>query len=927
MNASERAREQGVALLMTLGVLSLILILAMSFSFTARSDRQLSRNNADLTRSRLLARSGLNRVIAALAFQCENQMTGTDKIYPATAGTGSIFTNGNLTTDHPLYGYRAFWVSTSTTPEMAQLESALSLQYGMGTTATPTAPVEREGFIPRAQKFSSLPAAAGLGSASWHHVFGLEPWIDTNGNGAVDAGEYTDINNDGSWGECLIGRTSFLGFDESGKLDPGALVTVNTEPVWDRTNYSTCYYDLNASDAIDTVGTGTTDPFREYSGSIPRRGLSPQEIILPAMPFSPYTPINPEYFWDDIPLIGSTSNKSTWFDWRHIANDSNFGAKAWTVATSKDFLHVYFPYSYDIEAYRYSGDDYQRLNLWDDNTTLGAGVFDWNGKTWDATTLGNLYAPAGMEKFWTSSDVLNNTPPTAAPALGGFRDESGGDISLQVLANLVDFCDKEAGADAEQATYIDLDGDSLYSDGDIYGLDKTPYINELAFEAMYTYDDNATPSDTTDDTGSISLTVYVELVNMFEVTRNIGGCETGFSLQYRGTSDPTFTTVPLTLTVTGPAASIGAHAYATLQGTTTVAAYASDAPKTIVIQVSDCKITLTNTSAQLVDFAHPVSSTPLGISNALSGQSASAIGYGSMETNDPRCNTKESDWPGVYANGSNSDITLDLTGSGGGNTNKAASTTSVPSPTDAGAGDPTNVSSGYIANTPRITFWELGAVHRGEPWRTINLTAFSDLPDRKYSDGDAILLDQLKLGDFTHVRGRVNVNSPDPVVWANVLNQIKVGWAYTDTHDSSTIATAGTALTNPTAIAQAITTSGATPTRGGAQFSSPGAIANVVELTNGTGGVAQGTDSEKEEIIGKIANLLTARQNLFTVLVTAQTVTDTGKNNPGTSRSVLYDSTNGYYCTIQSEQKLLATVYRDAFANTFRIVRLEYVEE
>ena len=67
------------------------------------------------------------------------------------------------------------------------------------------------------------------------------------------------------------------------------------------------------------------------------------------------------------------------------------------------------------------------------------------------------------------------------------------------------------------------------------------------------------------------------------------------------------------------------------------------------------------------------------------------------------------------------------------------------------------------------------------------------------------------------------------------------------------------------------------------------------------------------------------RQNLFTVLVTAQTVLDTGDKNSGTSNSVEYSKDK--YCTIQSEQKILATVYRDALANTFRIMRLEYLED
>ena len=60
--------QRGIALLLTLGVLSLLLVLAMSFAYSTRTERQAAGNNADLIKARLLAESGLERVIATIRY-------------------------------------------------------------------------------------------------------------------------------------------------------------------------------------------------------------------------------------------------------------------------------------------------------------------------------------------------------------------------------------------------------------------------------------------------------------------------------------------------------------------------------------------------------------------------------------------------------------------------------------------------------------------------------------------------------------------------------------------------------------------------------------------------------------------------------------------------------------------------------------------
>ena len=59
-------KQKGSALLLTLGILSLLLILAMGFSFSARTNKQSSGNNADQIKARLYSESGLGWVLTCL---------------------------------------------------------------------------------------------------------------------------------------------------------------------------------------------------------------------------------------------------------------------------------------------------------------------------------------------------------------------------------------------------------------------------------------------------------------------------------------------------------------------------------------------------------------------------------------------------------------------------------------------------------------------------------------------------------------------------------------------------------------------------------------------------------------------------------------------------------------------------------------------
>ena len=57
MKKTGKRDEKGSALLLTLGILSLALILGMSFAFSARTSRQVAKVNADQVKAKLLAES------------------------------------------------------------------------------------------------------------------------------------------------------------------------------------------------------------------------------------------------------------------------------------------------------------------------------------------------------------------------------------------------------------------------------------------------------------------------------------------------------------------------------------------------------------------------------------------------------------------------------------------------------------------------------------------------------------------------------------------------------------------------------------------------------------------------------------------------------------------------------------------------------
>ena len=81
----DKKNERGSALVLTLGILSLVLIMGMSFAFSSRTSRQVAKVNADQVKANLHGESGLDYALGVMQEGFWEEVSGDDVpvIYPA----------------------------------------------------------------------------------------------------------------------------------------------------------------------------------------------------------------------------------------------------------------------------------------------------------------------------------------------------------------------------------------------------------------------------------------------------------------------------------------------------------------------------------------------------------------------------------------------------------------------------------------------------------------------------------------------------------------------------------------------------------------------------------------------------------------------------------------------------------------------------
>lgn len=845
----DNGRERGVALLLTLGVLSLLLILAMSFAFTSRTERMASSVNADLIKARLLCESGLERVLGSLRNACSTGVhpsPGTEFFYAPDTGS--------------LWAGRRYLASINN--DRYGIETALAVDFG-SLHFTPFQPYAAGGV------FDSV-SPSGCPTCP--------PTRDTVG--------WVSVWSDPATSSDLIGRICFVAIDESGKIDPGAVVST----------------DINEAVGNETVV-----------------GRDVKEIQLGGMGFPLLTG---NEFRDQMPA------GKRWFSMYHIAKGitPTMGTPDW-----ESCLAGFFPGT------------------------------RFEPEQWRETPLATN--PDDKDRF----DVASGTTPSMAnlaskvPWLNSVQDKDGNPVSNQVKANVVDFLDSD---DTATSDWTDATGDwpvvptGGAPSATYVGLEKVPYINEIGITATLTEVPIPPAVDGTSEY-TLDVVVYLELINIYNTAKTCGatvlvdfpeapanGVPAGAIVTVAGSSTASTSGAKCVWT----AQTVPANNYLSAPSITTTFTWKAASNGNIAaFTVSAVAAKVTDGTGNLWDFAW------LGGAPAAPGLTPGPNPISaSWQVNDPRCNTAEARWAknGFVSLGAGSTLGARNVKPDGTDANFARPSGRGPGDDYETTDDPAGklpappLSTAFVRNGPMLSLWELGCIHRGEPWRTLNLAKFngaaSNATANKYSDGDANILDQVCMGDNTvTARGKFNVNSGQAPAWRTLLGSTTVGGRYLDPKSGIRVSADDAKLLAADVLANGTGKSvNAVINRGGvakAPALSDGSVILVATYkdpddTTKTKG-AQEVDRGREEIIGKIAGLLSTRMNYFTVIVDAQSVKDLGtvpEAMPASARQaswVKYDTAGNKWCDVRAEQKILAIVSRNVFTNTFKVEAFQYLEE
>ena len=241
-------------------------------------------------------------------------------------------------------------------------------------------------------------------------------------------------------------------------------------------------------------------------------------------------------------------------------------------------------------------------------------------------------------------------------------------------------------------------------------------------------------------------------------------------------------------------------------------------------------------------------------------------------------------------------------------------------------GDGTNhLSTAYIRNAPMQSLWELGVIHRGAAWQTLNLKAagapkdpsspatatsispadmkqnlaWSNAEGTSYASGDGGILEQVKLTENAYCYGKIDINMlcSDPsinkgyqskyddemgqVLFYNILYGQQISTFETETQGTISIGM-DTTITDALKSACYIDeTSQKKPFASRTQFLDwkykSDENKRLFTAFGALPSITSSSDAQQEEIIGKTINLLKAEpsaSNVIQFIVVAQTIRD-----------------------------------------------------
>ena len=848
--------EKGIALLFTLGILSLLLVLAVAFATSALNQKKLAQNSANVTLARLIAESAVERAIA------------WGQAYSAVNSTASM--------------------------------GAVLSELRTHETSDPNGNNETFDWLWKLDTFHK--------DVNW-------PWPNTTYNpGAPDAIHweyiYNGLDEDSTANkpDRIIGRIAYVMASTNSRLDPSACVrhtaatpgvpagTAVNENGANEKRYGQYVHEINIQnlDPINaTAFLPTTDVSNLSTTVAAPVGLLPDgtswgnDVVntLAALGIA------------DIPA--NQAKREQWFEWFYICSSAD-DEKYWIdkgVGHSDDGVM-------DTDEY------YHRFDL----TKTGA-------------------TPRAMADILKAPTIFTDTYPPAKATPEGegipwiyyWTDTTGNwtvtNKKNQLAANIKDYLDSdiEATTDDEDApTYT--------------GNDKTPYINQVVIH----FNGKVVKEDSTDYPGTKKYTptvtmpsIYVETCNMYDtdVTNVTAKVTIGFTYNWVG---GTYTFAEKSydnISIPGTRQSYQSRIEPVAEnitpggGTPTIVDNAADglgAINSLNITKLEVKLTVHDPGPPakpkaFADFSYiaPNGSTSFTISPDGSNYDL----YVSYEVDDPRQNLNVKDWADPVATSGSSPFAAPTADSKNlvCKPDHSATSTTPDDPAgstydlEAGAAEPWNVSTAFIRNGPMQSPWELGFIHRACKWQTLNIHKYNSTVGAKkdtggsaYSDGDANILDQIKMTAETTTRGKVNIRGVAGDVAKALIYGMRCGVPLpnngadgvagnADDNDAAPPPIAdtnwtettfyGSTLLDKTKAAEVAILAGAIS---GNNSLTRARVANATGLSDGNGSagkINQNTDAKKEEIIGKFINLTKSEipsSDDLRLIVIAQTIKDVG---------------------------------------------------
>lgn len=903
--------QRGIAILFSLGILSVLLVLALFFASSSMTNRKIAENTSRTANARILAESTLNRVINLLQTYADDTGYLYEKPYSYTSST-TAYTNEPANNIH----------------KTDSIENISISETGDVTTTTPY-----------------NHATNGI---SWQFIY---HYNDPNGDS--DFNPFTD--NVGSRDSAkIIGRIAYV---------------------------------LANGNSISVVGCGV-DPgdlvksgVNEVSNTEPRPGVELNEINIQSIDSTTITSA-----YADILNYTGTGNGFYTGTWRSFSNLFNYLAIPSTETTKRNDFMKWFVIDAQKESEAFWLERVNVNNKIDTDSSDPTNPaknelyhrFNLARTNWGAVSLSDIIPNTITAGTWpVASDVFNVVAPIGTrdgngiPWIDNWESTGTSFTSAaarrkQIAANLKDYCDSDH----------DVTTDTTWSaSAPTYtGNEKNPYLNEITvnIEASLTVSGGPLPADYT-SSATFNCYIGAEIVNLYGQSGNAKVRLSGVWDYKRIAPNGTTYSSPRTFTDFDVDIAFGAGDLykSNTEFESTKGPFSSGSPDHAT-EPSVSEISLIITKAYLItdvwgsdknaDYCK-VDSSEKKINPVIASTSTdkTATTWFTFEADDPRQNLNQSDWT----------FTSVVAATGG--TLGAKNSSCNPNP--GGAKDAElstaldvgtfSLSTAFIRDAPMQSPWELGAIHRGAKWETINLKAYDSTaginPNHGGNDysgahgGDANILDQIKMTSNVTSSKKISLMYQGDVATTpkGLLTALfrKLGLR-------STYLTPGTASHEPhddfiKSIVANIKTASA-PMKSRATISNISGIwkDSEIHLQEVGGGGApvdldRDNDARQEEIIGKIINLTSAspgasQTEYFTVVIIAQTINDVG-TPLSTSGITISKVVNGiglttinncklgqydqYADEITGEQKIKALIHRDPYTRKCTIISLEYLEE